>query len=71
MYYQFYKTQHNDRWDKIAYKFYGNVFNQQMIIEANPDVDILPVLDAGITLIIPIPDKTEDNFSEELPIWKR
>lgn len=67
--YKFYTTVPNDRWDKIAYKFYGDVYEQRTIIEANPDVPITPVLKENTTLIIPI---LEDSETEEgLPIWKQ
>ena len=67
--YRFYKTQQNDRWDKIAYKFYGDVFRPSPIIEANPDVAITPILPAGITLMIPILEN--ETKKEGLPIWKQ
>ncbi len=67
--YKFYKTQTGDRWDKIAYKFYGDVFKQQPIIEANSDVAITPILPAGITLMIPILENGADKGG--LPVWKQ
>ena len=65
----FYKTQQNDRWDKIAYKFYGDVFKIQPIVQANPNIQLTPVIPAGLTLIIPIITTTSDV--EGLPIWKK
>ena len=67
--YRFYKTQQNDRWDKIAYKFYGDVFRTAPIIEANPDVAITPILPSGLTLMIPILEATTNN--RDLPVWKQ
>lgn len=67
--YKFYKTKNGDRWDTLAYKFYGDVFRQQPIIEANPDVAITPILPAGITLMIPVMETTVQ--AQGLPIWKQ
>lgn len=68
--YKFYKTKTNDRWDTIAYKFYGDVFRTKELIEANPDISISPILDSNLTLIIPVLEKTSTN-SEALPVWKQ
>lgn len=66
---RFYQTQTGDRWDKIAHKFYGDVFKTQPIIEANPDVPLTPILKPGITLLIPVLDTPIEN--KGLPIWKQ
>ena len=55
--YYIYTTTENDRWDKIATKFYGNCYNISPIIEANPHVMIDEILESGIQLLIPISEE--------------
>lgn len=64
-----YVTEDGDRWDMIAYKFYGDVFAYEPIINANPTVAIRPVLDGGIRLRIPVRETTVSAAT--LPPWKR
>ena len=68
--YQFYKTKPDDRWDKIAYMFYGDCFRTKELIEANPDVPIAPVLEASLDLIVPVLEK-ETESEDKLPAWKQ
>lgn len=64
-----YITKEGDRWDLIAYDFYGDATMYEPIIVANPDVPIYPVLPSGIKLKIPVIE-IKDTI-EELPPWKR
>ena len=68
--YYTYITKDNDRWDSIAYKSYKNPTYYEEIIKANPDVEIEPVLDAGIKLKIPVLEESE-TIQFELPPWKK
>ncbi len=68
-----YITKEGDRWDWIAYEFYGDSNKYKEIIEANPQLPLgivmSPILPAGIELEIPriqVKEKTED-----IPPWKR
>jgi phage tail protein X len=64
-----YLTREGDRWDLIAYRLYGDVGRQDLIIAANPELAITPMLPAGVTLRVPIlPDDTPPP--ETLPPWK-
>lgn len=70
--YKIHVAQVQERWDDLAYKYYGDCFKYKPIIEANPDVAISPFLPAGENIIIPFSEnitKTEDE--DELPIWKQ
>ena len=49
-----YTTQAGDRWDTIAWRFYGDASNFHPIITANVSVAIYPVFPAGVALSIPI-----------------
>lgn len=64
-----YITKEADRWDLIAYEFYGDPMLYEPIIVANPDVPILPVLPSGLKLKIPVIEIKD--VLEELPPWKR
>lgn len=68
--YYSYITKDNDRWDLIAYKFYNDATRYEPIINANPDVDISPILKSGLKLKIPVLDKSE-TIKFELPPWKK
>jgi len=69
MQFQLYTTKENDRWDLIAYRYYGDVTKMNVIISANPFVLITPNLEAGIELKIPVLDETETTITEDLPPW--
>ncbi len=65
----------NERWDHLAYRYYGDANRTAPIIRANralyPDTAVIPViLPVGITLRIPILDP-EPLSDAQLPPWKR
>lgn len=64
--YYSYITKDNDRWDLIAYKFYKNPALYEEIIKANPNIEIEPMLPAGIKLKIPVVEESE-TIKFELP----
>ncbi len=68
--YYSYITHDNDRWDLIAYKFYGDATKYEQIISANPHVKITPVLKSGIELKIPVAEQ-EDTIKFILPPWRQ
>ncbi|MGH7948464.1 MAG: tail protein X, partial [Candidatus Binataceae bacterium] len=43
-----------ERWDLLAWKYYGEATNYRPIIMANPEVPIEPVFDAGVAIVVPI-----------------
>lgn len=58
-----YITKDNDRWDTIAYNFYGNPYLYEAIILENPQYRSYFVLPSGISLNIPdlyIPDDIQE-----------
>lgn len=67
--YYSYITKDNDRWDLIAYKFYNDATRYEPIINANPDVDISPILKSGLKLKIPVLNESE-TIKFEIPPWK-
>ncbi len=64
-----YTTSDSERWDWIAWKFYGDATLYGPIIEANPAVPIVGAFDAGVVLQIPILQKASD-VSSDLPPWE-
>lgn len=54
-----YISKDNDRWDLIAYKFYNDPIKYEIIIQANPEVAITPILASGVKLKIPVIDEKE------------
>ncbi|EAM6083236.1 hypothetical protein E6W94_25340 [Salmonella enterica subsp. enterica serovar Poano] len=60
-------TTDGERWDQIAYRYYGDPFGYARIIMANPHIAVTPVLDAGQRLAIPVIDT--EQTTQELPPW--
>ena len=66
------KTIAGERWDQLAYRYYGNALLYEPIIRANPYVNIETALEEGVVLRIPLLDR--DEFSEnlgDLPPWRQ
>ena len=49
-----YRTQTGDRWDTVAYKFFGDPTQITALIMANPGVAIVDVFDAGTEIAVPL-----------------
>lgn len=59
-----------DRWDVLAYKYYGSVKSMNILTDANPTVPVSWELMPGTNLIIPIMDDTNDSIiTQNLPPW--
>lgn len=65
-------TRDGDRWDLLAWHYYGDAALMNPIIDANLQLRLLPTLGAGLTVRIPVLEDDEPMLSkEELPPWKR
>jgi phage tail protein X len=67
-------TVDGERWDTLAAHYYGDAMDYGRLIVANPHANISPALPAGLVLLIPVMDATEQAQTlsdEELPPWKR
>ncbi len=64
-------TSEGERWDQLAYRYYGDPNRYEEIIRANPDVPIRPLLPSGVRLLIPVAEATERLPVNQLPPWKR
>ena len=63
-------VKNSERWDSIAYKYYGDCFKITPLIMANPEVPISPFVPNGTELIIPILENTKQE-NADLPPWKK
>lgn len=59
-----------ERWDLLAWRYYGDASVYSAIIMANPTVAIEPVLAAGLVIAIPILEKAQ-SIPAQLPPWKQ
>ncbi|WP_028844714.1 tail protein X [Thermodesulfovibrio thiophilus] len=64
-----YITKDNDRWDLIAYQFYGNPYLYEPIMLENPDKISYFAFPAGVMLEIPA--IWVDETIEVSPPWQR
>jgi phage tail protein X len=63
-------TSAGERWDLLAWRYYGNASLYGPIIMANPSIPIEAAFEAG--LVIGIPILTADSTATlDLPPWKR
>ncbi len=63
-------TTAGERWDLLAWRYYGNATFYSPIIMANPSVPIEPVFAAGLTVLIPILLQSQAS-AVNLPPWKQ
>lgn len=62
-------TAAGERWDLVAWKYYGDPTLYGPIVMANPDISIEPVFEVGLTIMIPVLQKSNAT-SVSLPPWK-
>lgn len=72
MRYYEYTTRAGDRWDLIAWEFYGDPHAYEPIVMANPSVQITANLPAGLVIKVPVREEVAERINTEaLPPWKR
>lgn len=67
-------TKEGERWDTLAWRYYGNPFAYGRIVEANPAMDISPLLPSGRVVLVPLLTEAEQQdmtYSANLPPWMR
>jgi len=66
-------TTAGERWDLIAWHYYGDAHRYAPLIAANPHVPITPALPAGIRLNIPVLARQSGTtiHKQGLPPWMR
>ena len=62
-------TTAGERWDLLAWRYYGDATDYSTIIMANPDVAIEAVFEGGISIAIPI-QQPSAAASTNLPPWR-
>jgi phage tail protein X len=62
-------TTEGERWDQLAWRYYGDAYRYLPIVQANPHVPISAALPAGLTLAIPVLQPLPTT--EDLPPWMR
>ena len=60
----------SERWDTLAYKYYGNPFEVNRLIDANPQVAFCEELPLGQTIYIPV-IKEPPTSNLDMPPWMR
>jgi phage tail protein X len=67
-----YLTTAGERWDTIAWKYYGDATLFGPIIQTNPQIAIEAVFEAGLNIGVPIlvVNQAAQNQAD-LPPWKR
>jgi len=58
-----------ERWDLLAWRYYGDATEYRPIIMANPNVPIEPVFESGLVILIPILSNSA-VVNTGLPPWK-
>ncbi|MDZ4379176.1 MAG: tail protein X [Xanthomonadaceae bacterium] len=61
-------TVDGERWDQIAYAYYGDPLGYERVIAANPDVALTPTLPAGLLLLVPLIEQAA--LTQGLPPWQ-
>ncbi len=62
-----------ERWDTLAWRYYGDACAFGRILAANPSLDMDTVLHSGTLVLVPLLDAPELSAlkDEELAPWKR
>jgi phage tail protein X len=64
-------TRAGQRWDTLAWQYYGDALGYERIVAANPHIPIVPTLPGGVKVLIPVIEEPAVLTGEELPPWKR
>ncbi|EAA5455464.1 tail protein X [Salmonella enterica] len=64
-------TTEGERWDSLAFRYYGDPMGYERIIVANPHIAITPVLASGLRLRIPVISAALVHDVNEVPPWLR
>ena len=62
-------TTEGERWDQLAWRYYGDPHRYLPIVQANPHVPLTAALPAGLTLAIPLLEP--QSSYEDMPPWMR
>lgn len=62
-------TTDGERWDQLAYRYYGNAMAYERIVTANPDIPLMLELPGGLELVIPIVEDSASVSNQGDPEW--
>jgi len=62
-------TTEGERWDQLAWRYYGNPHRYLPVMQANPHIPLTSVLPANLTLSIPVLEA--ETATDDLPPWMR
>nr|WP_320132002.1 tail protein X [uncultured Holophaga sp.] len=62
-------TTDGDRWDLLAWEYYGDLDQIPTLTAANPGVSLNPILEAGVSLVVPVIEQA-DASTPGLPPWR-
>lgn len=57
-----------ERWDTLAYRYYGDALEMSRLLEANPHLALGEQLPQGETVLVPVVD-ADVARQDELPPW--
>lgn len=63
-------TKQGERWDTLAFKYYGDAARFLPIIEANKALPVSESFPGGLRVFIPVLE-AETTSTDRLPPWKR
>lgn len=66
-----YQTRQGDRWDLIAYHYYGDATLIDGLIAANPHLPLAEQFTANLTVFIPVLQAPVKTAQEDMPPWMR
>lgn len=62
-------TSEGERWDTLAWRYYGDVSEVERIIAANSHMPICPVFPGGVRIFIPVVKAADLEHNVNLPPW--
>jgi len=62
-------TTEGERWDQLAWRYYGDAHRYGPIADANPTVPLNATLPSGLTLAIPL--LAARPTAQDVPPWMR
>ena len=62
-------TTEGERWDQLAWRYYGDAHRYGPIADANPNVPLNATLPSGLTLASPL--LTARPTAQDVPPWMR
>ena len=60
-----------DRWDSLAWRYYGDAAAFDRILAANPHIPFSDAPEPGVRVMIPVVDVEPVAPADTLPPWKR